>query len=162
VLPTLFGVAASVAVYDGFLHAAPDAFKAAALMLVTGGAMLRLTRSRIHLAERRLIVVNPVFWYSVPYAAVHKAEAAPGSGLLLRTKIVFRGESEIFSVGFAGSLLDRRFQTAGRAAKAISKAKKRSPRDGTAEQDIEYGLVRDVGWQLLTGECVQGRVRSIV
>jgi hypothetical protein len=118
-------------------------------MLVTGGAMLRLTRSRIHLAARQLIVVNPVFWYSVPYAAVHKAEAAPGSGLLLRTKKDFRGEAEVFSVGFAGSLLDRRFQTAGKAAKAISKAKKRSPRGGTAEQEIEYGLVRDVGFEVM-------------
>ncbi|UYQ63072.1 hypothetical protein [Streptomyces peucetius] len=149
VLPGAFGAMASYAVFDGFLSSDPDAFKAAGLILIVGGLVLRITRSRIHLAEGRVVVVNPVFWYSVPYAAVHRAEAAPGSGLVLRTKQDFRGEPEVFSVGFAGSLLDHRFQTAAKAAEAIGKAKKRSPRGGAAEQEIEYGMVRDAVFEAM-------------
>ncbi|MGW0777022.1 hypothetical protein ACWD01_25950 [Streptomyces sp. NPDC002835] len=96
-----------------------------------------------------VIAVNPIFWYSVPWSEIRKADAAPGSGLVIHTKKDLRGEPEIFTIGFAGSLLDRKFQTAGKAAKEINKAKKKQSRLGEAEPEISYGVVRDLAFEVM-------------
>ncbi|MFG2565394.1 hypothetical protein ACGFR6_08135 [Streptomyces sp. NPDC048567] len=132
------------AAFDGFRGSDPDALLVAALVLVAAAASQYFVRSRVHLRAAGVTVVNPLFWHEIPYSRLYKAEAGPGRGLALYLKDLPDEDSEIYVVGYAGSLLDRCFRTAETAAKAVNKAKKKNT--GPKPQDpepVRRGLVRD-------------------
>ncbi len=53
-------------------------------------------------------------------------------------------DAEVYSIGFAGSLVDRHFRTAERAAKEINKAKKKVRDKRDSDLAVRRGVVRDV------------------
>lgn len=85
--------------------------------------------------------MNLIFWHEIPYRVLRKAEAGRGQGLTFDVKDD-AGE-EIYSVGFAGSLIDRHFRTAEKSAKEINKAKKKMKHKAGEDTVMRNGIIRD-------------------
>ncbi|WP_435209916.1 hypothetical protein [Streptomyces sp. bgisy034] len=113
------------------------------MLLVVGVITYGFVRSRVHLLPTGVVVVNVITWREIPYGLLHKVEAGPGRGLALYVKGLPEEDSEIHSIGFAGSLVDRRFRTAEKAAKQINKAKKRWRGATDSNAVVRRGIVRD-------------------
>ncbi|MEU8950865.1 hypothetical protein [Streptomyces sp. NPDC048489] len=105
----------------------------------------RTMRSRIHLTDTSLIVVNPVFSYEVAYSVIRRIETnQSGSLIILPKECAANTDGEgYFAVGYAGSLLDRFFKTSERAARELKKAQKKGRRLGGADEPVRRRLVAD-------------------
>ncbi|AJE43341.1 hypothetical protein [Streptomyces nodosus] len=137
------GVAADAAL-DGFRKRETDGLQVAVMALVLGAAVYSLVRSRVHLTSTGILVVNCVFWREIPYSLLKKAEAGRGRGLAVYVKGALEQDAEVYSIGFAGSLIDQHFRTAERAAKVINKAKKKARRTQDVNPVVGRGIVRDM------------------
>ncbi|MFE0640656.1 PH domain-containing protein [Streptomyces sp. NPDC058877] len=141
----LFGGGSALALHDALLRDDPDGWIAAALLLVSGSCCYRVMRSRVHLGENSLTVVNPLFSYEVPYGAIRKIEVgSSGSLTVLPKETVADAEDDGYlAVGFAGSLLDRVFKSSDEAAVELKKHHKRRRRAPGANGPVRRRLVAD-------------------
>lgn len=142
-MPFAYAGVAAWAAFDGFTGTDPEALRGAAMLLVVGVVTYAFVRSRVHLVPSGVVVINLITWREIPYSLLHKAEAGPGRGLAIYVRGVPEEDSEIHSIGFAGSLVDRRFRTAEKAAKQINKAKKRGRSASSSDAVVRRGVVRD-------------------
>ncbi|MEU3447279.1 hypothetical protein AB0H29_08610 [Streptomyces thermolilacinus] len=141
----LFGGGSAFALHDALLRDDPDGWIAAALMLALGSCRYRVTRSRIHLGENSLTVVNPLVSHEVPYASIRKIEVDSSGNLTVHPKksVADTGGDGYLAVGFAGSLLDRVFKTSDKAAAELRKHHKRRRRASGADGPVRRRLVAD-------------------
>ncbi|MEU3657984.1 hypothetical protein AB0E67_35655 [Streptomyces sp. NPDC032161] len=148
---------ATVALIDG-LTGNKDGMIAAALILTVGSLSYRVTRSRVHVGETSLTVVNPLFAYEVPYGAVQRIGLSlSGSLMVLPKESAADTDGEGYLVvGFAGSLLDRIFRTSEKAAAKLKKLHKKGRRRPGADGPVRRMLVADAvadGMLLVAAGC---------
>jgi hypothetical protein len=141
--PFAYGGVAAFAALDGFRRPDVDALRGVALVLIASAGTYSLTRSRVHLMPTGILVVNCMAWHEIPYDFLHKAEGGRGRGLVMYVKGASEGDAEVYSIGFAGSLVDQHFRTAERAAREINKAKKRARGKSDSGPAVRRGIVRD-------------------
>ncbi|MEW2071108.1 hypothetical protein [Streptomyces sp. NPDC007346] len=141
----LFAGGAAIGFADG-LNGNRDGLMAAALLLTLGSLCYRVTHSRIHADETSLTVVNPLFGYEVPYAAVQRIGANPsGSLIVLPKESAADTEDEGYlAVGFAGSLLDRAFGTTDKAVAELKKHRTKGRKLPGADGPVRRVLVADI------------------
>ncbi|MFE7208703.1 hypothetical protein ACFY0A_02000 [Streptomyces sp. NPDC001698] len=84
-----------------------------------------------------------------------------GRGLVLRIKGVPEEDAEVYSIGFAGSLLDRRFRTAEKAAKEIKEAKRKARGTQDVALAARRGIVRGLIVEISTAMAFGLAITSI-
>lgn len=137
-----FCAAGGLVAVDGFAKQEGGTIRGSALVLGAGALCVRIVRSRIHLKTHSLVIVNPIFWFELPYGEIYRAEMNSGGSLVVRAKGRVNPDEDALSVGFAGSLLDLYFKTTERVVREINKKKKRAPRVTAATK--ERGVALDV------------------
>ncbi|MCK8434048.1 hypothetical protein G3I77_13715 [Streptomyces sp. D2-8] len=135
----------------------------AAVCLGVGSMAYRTMRSRIHLTDASLILVNPIFSYEFPYSAIRKIETNPSGSLIIFPKeYTPKNEGEGYlAVGYAGSLLDRIFKTSERAARELKKAQKKGRRMEGADGPVRRRIAADAVAEfmvLAAGGCMLASV----
>lgn len=130
-----FCAAAGLAVFDGFAKQEGGTVRGAALILAVGALCVRIFGSRIHLKADSLVIVNPIFWWELPYGEIYRAEMNSGGSLVVRVKGRVDPDEDALSVGFAGSLLDQYFKTTEGVVREINKRRKRAPRATAATKE---------------------------
>ncbi len=117
-------------------------------MLLPGAVCLRMTSSRIHLQETCLTIVNPLFFFSIPYSAIYKVELSPGGSLIVHEKGQGLEDEGHLVVGFAGSLIDRRFGTAEKAMREVRKQVRKARHAPSEEAKIRKGISSNISADL--------------
>ncbi|WP_162638809.1 hypothetical protein [Streptomyces bacillaris] len=143
----LFGGGAFLPAWAALSGDDPGAMFGAAMCLGVGSLAYRAMRSRIHLTETSIVVVNPLMTYRIPYDAVRKAEVNQGGSLIIVPRVHDRGaedEEGYFVVGFAGSLLDRAFNTSAKAAAEINKVQRRRRKSVESGGKVTRSLTADL------------------
>ncbi|MEU6756944.1 PH domain-containing protein [Streptomyces sp. NPDC046685] len=118
----------------------------AAVILGLGSLAYRVTRSRVHIGETSLTVVNPLFSHEVPYGAIRRIEGNRAGSLIVLPKdgAADTEGSGYLVVGFAGSLLDRKFKTSDKAAAELKKRRHKGRHLPGADGPVRRKLAGDV------------------
>lgn len=113
-----------------------DALGVASACLTAVALILRVGRSRIILTDLNISVVNPIFTYTVPYAAVKRVEEEHALTL------VTVANERIHSSAFGSSLIDHFIRSSERAADEIEARVRLSSRKGVRNVAVVRRLTR--------------------
>lgn len=113
-----------------------DALGVAAVCLAVTALILRVGRSRVVLTGLDVVVINPVFMYTVPCGAVRGVEEEHALTL------VTHANERIHSSAFGSSLIDYFFRSTERAATEVDAYVRRMSRKGTGNAVVVRRLAR--------------------
>ncbi|MEV7683059.1 hypothetical protein AB0O64_31590 [Streptomyces sp. NPDC088341] len=127
-----FGVASCYGVFLGVSTEAGEPFGGASAGLGAIFLARRIWESKISLDRSRLVVVNPVRTYEIPYRQIASVEKDGSGGLVITT----RQGLVVVSTGFAGSLIELFMKTTDRALERIFPYVKRNTGKSGAEKVV--------------------------